>query len=400
MLSGPTRPEEKLARRASARMPQILRHHAAVPVIVLLMIAAPCILLGSRTSDFVHRILSSQLQYRRPGPEHASQPVQCTSTRQKCCDAWRGFYGNKSIAIERRTRRPSTISPIHGQTHDQRTPCARLLLIVIFNWPHFQNVDFIRSLYANHVTKMVFYSDKENQTLGVHRAALSGGFYQQRAIADAMKRYTEFDGYLWIGDDVFFNFPAVFPRRDLTKVWMHPPDEPPNPLKTPNGTIQPPGDHWYMPWGRDAAATNHRCLPELFDRRSQAHQGCRQCMSKGFSDIGYIPQHLVPPFMELAYVYRDVFFEFAVPTILRLMVDSVESDIELFEGGLYIWGPIKLKPAKAREQWQVQRAFFHSAKYSNIQQRADVKRWLRQSQQKFKIEPSKNRLCTGDVTGV
>eukprot|EP00117_Sycon_ciliatum_P045863 scpid55032/ scgid32919/ len=283
----------------------------------------------------------------------------------------------------------------HSGASQRSKPCTRLLLIVIFNWPNFQHIPFIRKLYGEAVTKIVYYSDEENRTLGVHRVGLSHGAFQHVAISDAMRRYPDFDGYLWIADDIFFNYPAVFSRRNFLNVWTYPYEQPVLSVNPSTETSKVPYDHWHVPWGKAAAKESNRCVPTKYKDRFSSRLACRDCVVKGGSDIGYVPRRLVPVFMELSYVYRHVFFEIAIPTMLRVMVGSVNSDIETFQNGLYIWGPSSQKADKARRQWKVENAFVHSTKYSNPAQKADAVRWMADSRKKFvNVPATTSRVCS------
>ena len=76
----------------------------------------------------------------------------------------------------------------------------------------------IEELYGEVFTKIVYYPHKERSDLGVHGVPINKGFFQHIAVANAMHRYLDYDGYLWIGDDVFLNYAVIFNKMNFSKV--------------------------------------------------------------------------------------------------------------------------------------------------------------------------------------
>ena len=107
-----------------------------------------------------------------------------------------------------------------------RSECFQLLLVVIFNQPHFyRNIPFLKKLYGNTFKHMVVYGAPPVPA-GVHKTAdISGGYFQQNTLIAAMTDYPKFDGYLFIGDDVWLNYPQLLSTMDLNKIWLNPDNE-------------------------------------------------------------------------------------------------------------------------------------------------------------------------------
>eukprot|EP00117_Sycon_ciliatum_P000317 scpid72455/ scgid6429/ len=309
-------------------------------------------------------------------------PIECTSKDAQCCTKWSEYYGQEPLYLE------SLPPSLSLQQASQAKKCRRVLLIVIFNFPFLHQVPLLTKMYGEAATKLVYYSDVENKTLGVRRVPLERGFFQQRAISDAMRRDPGYDGYLWISDDMYLGYPALFSRRNFNNIWTFPHELP---ARYVNNKGTDPYYHWNMPYGRAACQLGYLCLADKYVRRVQAHLGCTDCMVKGASDFGYIPRRYVPSFMELAYVFRNVFFEIAIPSILKMIVDDVKTDLDIVDDGLYIWGPSGAKAEKARKAWRVTTPFIHPVKFSNKPLAANAQSWLKVVRAKF--QNAQNWVC-------
>ena len=74
-----------------------------------------------------------------------------------------------------------------------------VLLVINYNWPHYQTIDFIKSLYGDYFPNMVFYGPIGSNE--VIQCSHNHGAYSYLAIVDAMERYPHFSGYLYVHDD-------------------------------------------------------------------------------------------------------------------------------------------------------------------------------------------------------
>ncbi|MDZ4152650.1 hypothetical protein, partial [Methylicorpusculum sp.] len=73
-----------------------------------------------------------------------------------------------------------------------------VLLIINYNHPHYQTIDFLKKIYGKSFSHIVFYGEKPDSR--VHTVSHHYGWYGYRALADAMKRYPHFRGYLYTND--------------------------------------------------------------------------------------------------------------------------------------------------------------------------------------------------------
>ena len=299
---------------------------------------APCVPGPSNnvTLDLSHQV-------RKRYPECASPEV--------CCTNWTSFYqphgDNTNVKSESR-REP--------------TSCLRLLLIVIFNSEFFENIPVIEKLYREVFTKIVYYSDVEHSNLGVHGVPFNHGVFQHIAVADAMHRYPDYDGYLWIGDDVFLNHALLFNKMNFSKVWVDGVDK--AYLCLFADASQYNLGHWLRNWGKAATAEAYTCLPTVYKNRFPERLNCHHCATNNAADVGYIPKRYRTQFLELAYVFRHVLFEIAIPTLVRVMTDEAD-DVTTFQHSVYVWENPWNKSAIVRQHWNTNVEFMHPVKFSD-----------------------------------
>lgn len=281
--------------------------------------------------------------------------------RQECAAGAKDFCG---VQIS-----PTSLDESYEKTGPYllRDGCRyRLLLIVIFNGDFYNNVDFIRSLYKEAFSKVVFYSQAGNKEHDVRASPkLWGGYKQHITVAQAMMEFPGYDGYWWIGDDVLLNFPYLFSSMDLEKVWT-------TRRELDKGRVFPAVNqsfadnawvHWNTWYGMEAVQKLYRCFRPVYVQRMPAALSCSHCVVYMGSDVGYIPRRFVEEFLELSFVFRDVLHEISLPTILRLMVPKMKKDVfEDFDTFLYVWEGDRFP--QIRQAWHVNTSFAHPLKFS------------------------------------
>ena len=93
-----------------------------------------------------------------------------------------------------------------------------ILLIINFNSPYYDNVGFLQELYGQFFSKIIFYGDK-----GSHPEVTSfnteKGFFLAPVITDALVRYPDFDGYIFLQDDCILNVWNCL-SLDVNKLWL------------------------------------------------------------------------------------------------------------------------------------------------------------------------------------
>lgn len=97
-------------------------------------------------------------------------------------------------------------------------------ILLILNYPcdstenHYSSVDFLRNLYKPWFPNIIFYGPIESIDVNTFDYPHNGYFFH-KSVADAMRRYPNFNGYLYAADDCVLNC-WNFTRFDKTKLWF------------------------------------------------------------------------------------------------------------------------------------------------------------------------------------
>lgn len=120
-----------------------------------------------------------------------------------------------------------------------------VLLIVNFNHPTYDSIAPYLSIYAPYFPNIAFYGPKVPTHLHsiVTEVPYDKGFTGYRAIADAVRKYPDYAGYLYTNDDTALNV-FQLAQLDLDKVWKRVPD----PSEVHDRAKPAPSD-WYW-WGK------------------------------------------------------------------------------------------------------------------------------------------------------
>ena len=185
-----------------------------------------------------------------------------------------------------------------------------------------------------------------------------------------MEDHPDFDGYLWIGDDVWLNFPQLLTQMDLDKIWLNPENETNylDPQRSKKGW------HWSAYFGLPAWRKHYASISERFRRRSKYAFGEDNMVIKSYSDVVYIPKRFMTDFIAVARLVPDVIFETAVPTALHLI--SRKEDHQYFSDALYLW--YGGERTHVWDYWSVQRSFIHPIKLSDRKLRGLSTNWTMQ----------------------
>eukprot|EP00117_Sycon_ciliatum_P012688 scpid59798/ scgid13657/ len=257
----------------------------------------------------------------------------------------------------------------------QRACQSHTLLVIIFNGNQFiSNVQYLRQLYSPAFCSIAFYGPTRNDTYNVtQNVDQTGGWLQQQTVVQASRQYPNFDGYLWAGDDVFFNpwkllSPAHASRR--AKVWVRKSD---TGLRGEDVNNLPLSWHWPQPFmGPHPGYTNlssylRERLPERFRRRQLRRFGGERLQSNG-ADFGYIPKRFMSELATLTRIegIKNIKMEIFVPTFSHLLSDNADDVVEL--NGVYLWS------IPERQHWLrhfncTSTDFVHPVKFSDVTNR-------------------------------
>ncbi|MGE0206507.1 MAG: hypothetical protein AB7R69_01535 [Candidatus Babeliales bacterium] len=203
-----------------------------------------------------------------------------------------------------------------------KSPFNNVLLIINYNFPYYQSIPFIKTIYKDYFPNIVFYGEKEHpnvHTLYQHYGALS---YQ--VIADAMQRYPDYEGYLFCHDDCIMQ-PWQMLNADTKKIWfaklmwLH--RETGNPGNIELGLQAFPDWFWWKSeFGSTAMQKAYEQTPEQY-KKMLAHNWGASNVVVAYSDIVYIPKQYRNDFMTLSGIYykNKAFLETALPTIVSCL---------------------------------------------------------------------------------
>lgn len=204
-------------------------------------------------------------------------------------------------------------------TNEVRYFFKDVLLIINFNHPYYQNIEFLKEIYGPYFGNIVFYGEEKNpdypevQVIDHHY-----GWFVHRTINDAMERWPGYKGYICCQDDCFMNF-WNFLRFDKNKIWMHPYSTAP---------LEDPGISWTW-WGcwcgQPAAIQAYKKLSPR--QIATLEQNCGPFrFAVAWADFAYIPGKYRKNFLKVSRCLDNppVFIEIAIPTI-TLALESYEN---------------------------------------------------------------------------
>eukprot|EP00117_Sycon_ciliatum_P003564 scpid72279/ scgid8308/ len=266
-----------------------------------------------------------------------------------------------------------------SSSNNASASCRRILLIVIFNHYFPGNIAILEGMYGDGFASIVFYADAADTDRGVHGVDMSRGFYQQRAISHAIRTHPDFDGYVWLGDDVLMNHYRLLALVNQHKLVLAGPDVE---KYCVHNVTRPECDrknssHWNEPEGRVVAVQIMRDLPAAYGWQLDASLGCSSCLRKGMSDSGYIPRGRCSEFLMLAHIFRDIFFEYAIPSIFMLM--SAGIDNIMIAPAYYSWSADaqeRFRDVETHVRSSADLVFAHPIKLHSQAQRQMALDWL------------------------
>jgi hypothetical protein len=237
---------------------------------------------------------------------------------------------------------------------------GRTLLIINYNHPHYQSIDFIRKIYSKAFPNIVFYGEEPHPSMIQYKHHF--GWYCQNVIADAMVRWPDFEGYLCLQDDCFMNY-WNYGRLDKGKIWLHHDANYFN-INSANGN----GWSWWdKDCGRTAILRTYPILPPFYKEILIRNVG-NNCVIGGATDMVYIPARLKNDFITLVPLFDQVFVELAIPTILSCL-----EDCQKWECLNYFWGCQNLN-----QQFSSELDWIHPIKFSNPNNQGFILKILRQ----------------------
>ena len=210
----------------------------------------------------------------------------------------------------------SSLSSVQGN----QFPLKNILLIINYSYSHYESIPLLREVYEPYFPNIVFYGPSYHPD--VHVSAFSyEGYYSYVCIAEAMQRYSNFDGYFFVHDDCIINA-WHFNHLDQNKIWfpkisfLHSDSGNPGDLKKGLNAFST-WKRWKQSWGYEAMKKSFELLPQKYRETLMQNWG-DSCVVAAYSDILYIPAQYKNDFISLALLFgiHKVFLETALPTIV------------------------------------------------------------------------------------
>lgn len=204
-----------------------------------------------------------------------------------------------------------------------------VLLIINYNHPFYQSIEFLKNIYGIAFDHIVFYGERPDPR--VHTINHHEGWYGYRTLADAMKCYPDFRGYLYTNDDCFLNFWNLT-RFDKNKLWINKTNAHTLELSAIKASDWP---HWSRDYGYNAIQKVYDRLPSNY-LNMLAYNGGEHAVFVSMADMVYIPNTYREATIDMCNrcSAQQVFLEVGLPTITASVAPKEEW--EIFDA-LYLW---------------------------------------------------------------
>ncbi|XP_071086547.1 uncharacterized protein [Haliotis cracherodii] len=284
----------------------------------------------------------------------------------------------KTAVLSRLTKSASYCKnyPYNASIFDNRITIntfSNILLIVVFNFPHYQNLDLLETIYSMHFPNILYcgprkdrfdaYAKHLTKHVSFIEVDVGDGWFAQNCLTQAMKINYNVDGYLYIGDDTLVN---VWNLHNLPfdKLWLVKATVLQQSKKTEWPWFNSPrvGLKMYQAALNASKVLNKRRFDsflQMLARNTKKVDG----LLKSASDIAYVPRKYkndVIYFME-HFSKFNLFVEITIPTVF--------AGIEKWENvhkmpGMYLWYDGKRK--HVTKYFNKDGIFLHPVKLSTV----------------------------------
>lgn len=178
---------------------------------------------------------------------------------------------------------------------------GKLLLIINFNRPHYNNILFLENLYKPYFDTLVFYGPQPDPR--IQEYTYEGLYWTSSyaTIVEAMKKYPDYDGYFWLNDDcALFTWNLI--NLDINKLWMSPPGFANIPSLTKGFSDISKDERspfWQCQIYRTQLTSLYDKLPLHLKKNIKKNYG-EYTIPWGPAEGCYIPRRYVPDFVALA----------------------------------------------------------------------------------------------------
>lgn len=232
----------------------------------------------------------------------------------------------------------------------ERLDFNNTLLIINYNNPHYDSIPFLKKAYSTVFPHLVFYGEKSAKNIVTIKHGQ--GYFGQNVLADAMKRWPYYEGYILCQDDCWMNF-WNFARLDRNKIWF----SPVGPGTSLDLVHHPWWQWWNFPFGRDAILSALKKLPKKALRMLEQNMGVNK-VGIAWADFVYVPARFRKDYISLCHLFDSppTFLELATPNILLCL--DLQEHWEVLQP---LWGIQNIS-----EQYQTDYDWIHPIKFSNL----------------------------------
>ncbi|XP_067670219.1 uncharacterized protein [Haliotis asinina] len=258
-----------------------------------------------------------------------------------------------------------------------------LLLIVVFNFPHYANLAILETMYRSHFPHIMYcgtnkdkfqnYSEPLHKHLTFLEIDIGNGWFAQNCLIQAMKMQYAVDGYLYIGDDVLLNVWNIH-TLPLDKLWLV------------NSSVFQPSEKTNWVWlgnpkvGLKTYQTAITALKVVDVHKYNAFKQMTWKNSKkndsifyGPSDIAYVPAS----YKDEVQYYMEHFskFNLFVEIIFHTVFGAVEEWVNMVKlPGTYLW--YDGKRDHFEKYYKKHNVFLHPVKVSKLDSMPEGKRFF------------------------
>lgn len=233
--------------------------------------------------------------------------------------------------------------PNNGKTNCQKDQFEDTLLVIAFVEFIYDTIPYLEKLYRHQFPNIVYCGPEKSSADKLEYTIIFvdmlRGVTVYECLSVAMRSYPGFAGYLFIRNDLFFNFWNVA-NYSRSRIWE-------SSEQLGNQVMfEQPRDTWiwwYTPWGlqacegayKDVVYLNDEYKRAIIDKKDQEFswdvenslnallwngRGANMCY-RGFANLFYIPSEHVTAFERLSFIFQkhQVYMEIAVPTIIRML---------------------------------------------------------------------------------
>lgn len=238
-----------------------------------------------------------------------------------------------------------------------------ILLVVVFNKPHFENIPLIEILYRPFFLHILYCGPGSVEMSFEHydfrylsytetpKGHYPGSFNYECMVSAMTMNYTV-KGYLFLADDTLWSVHKV-PSLNKSSIWYLPKHV----ISVGNISLDPPPSWNSHAWGfrlyqtqvqnalrrMELEYSTNSVVGQCY-RTLQAVNGGKHMVSGNLADVYYIPQRLAAQFAEVGLLFLEekVFLEIAVPTIITCLESegsSLEEIVGLYRGVVRVTPP-------------------------------------------------------------